>query len=468
MSLLMDALRKAELQKQKLGGTGQAEHELSLSLEPFATPTDSLSSETPPRQEPLADTVGASSMSATRLPELPSRMEDLDEQFLSHAAQPAVRSPISAPPPVAEPAPSPRRETPAAPASAPTTSAAAHQPPSAPEATEAVRNLFEAKHPPPRNKRTFAIATGVLGFVAALGIGGYFWWEMQPKSTLLAGGSAIPAPPPPQPAPAVAPAPIAPSAPVQDSVSPASTIQVPPPSQAMSTPAADDEDEPAPKPVRPAARPTPASESAPAAPSPVRLSKAQVKADTTPEQAYQAFNRNEFDLARSLWQKILAGDPLNTDALHGMAALALRQQKPDEAAVNFRRVLDVNPKDAVALSALSSLRSPSDPQQAESQLKMQLVDQPDSPHLNFALGNLYARYERWPEAQQAYFKAHTSDTANPDYLVNLAISLDRLRQPRLAAQYYSRALAAAEQQPASFDPAQVAARLKILQASLLH
>ena len=306
---------------------------------------------------------------------------------------------------------------------------------------------------------------------AFVGIGGYVWWQMQPKGALIAGVPPLPAHqispsslPPPQVAPVLPPS-------VATSVPPESTIHVPPqplaPPMASSGRSGTDDDEPT-RPSPLAQKIAPATEAAAFSPSPIKVTKAQIRFDATLEQAYQAFRRNDPEQAQTLWQKVLARDPLNADALHGLATLALRQQKGDEAANYFRRILDINPKDAVALSALSTLRSPADPTQAESQLKLQLAEQPDSPHLNFALGNLYARLTRWPEAQQAYFRAHGADPTNPDYLFNLAVSLDQLRQPRLAVQFYSRAITAAERQPASFDHTQVAARLNILQSSLLH
>jgi uncharacterized protein HemY len=104
-----------------------------------------------------------------------------------------------------------------------------------------------------------------------------------------------------------------------------------------------------------------------------------------------------------------------------------------------------------------------DPQASESRLKLLLAAQPESAPLNFALGNLYARQGRWPEAQPVYFNAVAADGDNPDYLFNLAVSLDHLRQPKLAAQHYRLALDAAQRRPAAFDRERVRVRLGELQ-----
>ena len=104
-----------------------------------------------------------------------------------------------------------------------------------------------------------------------------------------------------------------------------------------------------------------------------------------------------------------------------------------------------------------------DADSAESRLKTALSGQPDSPPLLFALGNLYARQQRWSEAQQAYFQAYAGEPDNPDIIFNLAVSLDRLRQGRLAAQYYRMALDAGDVRTAAFDRDQVRTRLLELQ-----
>jgi Flp pilus assembly protein TadD len=196
---------------------------------------------------------------------------------------------------------------------------------------------------------------------------------------------------------------------------------------------------------------------------PILISVTPLKSSPALEQAYQAFNAGNPDLARTTWEKILRTEPYNSDALHGLAAVALQRGHSGEAAEFYAKALEANPKDALAISGLLSLRMPADSPQAESRLKTLLAEQPESPYLHFALGNLLARNARWAEAQQSYFTAHTLAPLDPDYLFNLAVSLDQLHQTRLAAQYYLQALAAAAVQPAGFDAAQLAARLQALQ-----
>jgi Tfp pilus assembly protein PilF len=487
VSLLMDALRKAEQQKQQRAAQGQsdvgAQPASGLELEPIsfqATPDVPTGAPLapPPDKAPASPGTTRSPEISSRtsqgyLPELPSRLEDLDEQFMAHhAAQPPLQP---RPTPAAVP-PAPTFINPVTPSARDKAGEAAASAASSPEAA---RKLFEAKQPAQKNNRSFAIAIGLITLVAAVGIGGYFWWQLQPKGGMVAS-SAPPVMPPPAAAPiAVAPAPATPPPPQM--AAPVGNVAAVPPAPTFSsaaTPAAaaaaipqqkDDEEDAATPPVKRAAtkpaQPAPAAVSA-APPSPIRLTAARQKTDPLLEQAYQAFNRGDANLARSAWQKVLTADPRNADALHGMAALAQQNQQPNEAADYYLRALEADPRDALALSGLISLRMPADTQQTESRLKTLLSEQPDSPYLNFALGNLYARNTRWADAQQSFFRAHAADPSNPDYLFNLAVSLDQLHQPRLAVQYYNQALAAAGHQPAGFDAAQITARLKILQSGL--
>jgi Flp pilus assembly protein TadD len=79
--------------------------------------------------------------------------------------------------------------------------------------------------------------------------------------------------------------------------------------------------------------------------------------------------------------------------------------------------------------------------------------------LHFALGNYYAQQARWGEAQQAYFNAYKLEPDNTELAFNLAVSLDRLGQRKLAAQYYQRALQLDPEHHADFDNAKISKRI---------
>lgn len=434
MSLLMDALRKAEQQKQQSAtsvsdATGAAGS--SLGLEPLPEPgTSSKStSETAARLEEIN----------RRLPELPRRLEELDDQFFT--ADPALKRSIRA---LTD---TKIRET------------GPNLPPlngNSGPAREAAQNVFAAKQPAQTIGHGFAITVSIATLIAIAAIGGYFYWQMQPKGGLVAGPamSLDQAPAPVQPASAPAdhalPTISAIDQPtVKDTARPAAAV-------AATRKEADTTTLRSPAAIPPQPRLTEHPDTV------IRLNAQSRKPDDSMETAHAAFSRGETELARAIWMKTLQADARNINALHGLSAIALQEGKPAQAAVLYRRVLETDPKDAVAHAGLLSISAPADARQAESRLKGLLVEQPNSPHLHFALGNLYLNDARWSEAQQAFFKAHVADPANPDYLYNLAVSLDHLHQNNLAAQHYARALVAAQSQAAAFDPAQVEERLRSL------
>ncbi|AVR99197.1 hypothetical protein C9I28_14010 [Pseudoduganella armeniaca] len=200
----------------------------------------------------------------------------------------------------------------------------------------------------------------------------------------------------------------------------------------------------------------------PAASGDVRIARGSAPAIAPAVQsAYAAFQAGDLAGARQQYEAALRQDPNNRDALLGAAAVAQRENRGAQAAAWYARLLELDPQDPDALAALVALR-PGDMARSEAKLREILKSRPDAGPVLFALGNLYARQARWPEAQQAYFRAFTAAPGNPDYAFNLAVGLDRLNQGKLAAGYYERALALPGQ--AGFDRAAVQRRLHELAA----
>lgn len=156
--------------------------------------------------------------------------------------------------------------------------------------------------------------------------------------------------------------------------------------------------------------------------------------------AYRAFNAGDDAAAQELYRKVLRTDVRNIDALLGMASIAQRQNRDQDATGWYNKVLEVEPRNSVAQTAMVELVGQADPVTAESRLKNLLAQQPDAAHLHAALGGVYTERGQWPAAQQAYFEAHRLEPANPEYAFNLAVSLDQLGKPSLALEYYKKTL----------------------------
>jgi hypothetical protein len=174
----------------------------------------------------------------------------------------------------------------------------------------AAQNLFAAKQPEkPENRKGFAIAIGLLTVISVAGIGGYFWWQLQPKGATIAKPALPPppvaqpsAPPPTMAAVSPAPPPAAPlattptaNAPISQSSS-AGTIKPSPPAKSA-TDDTDDDDIAAPtsrqtRPRRAANRTEPEDDG------PIRVTRQPLRVDPAVARGFEAFSRG--DAARSI------------------------------------------------------------------------------------------------------------------------------------------------------------------------
>jgi len=438
MSLLLDALKKAELAKQIAKADSQT---------PEQSGAEPVSEELAPR----AITTRA------KLPDITQPLEILTDDLPSFEQQPA-KAPASRPElSLQEPA---EVFVPAQPA------------PLASDAGQLggraqAEQLFQVKEMDYNPRLPFYLTLGALACVA-VGYGGYVWWQMQPhysiapaaakagpaapETQIAAVTATNPAPPPPT---AVAAAQTTATAPAGAAVAVIPPIQPTRPSR-----------------PRPQARGTPVPASAPGRAEstalaaglerPIEVNAPILAVDPLVQQGYRAFQRNDLGAARDSYKKALAREPNNRDALLGLAAIDVRSGELEAAEARYLKLLEIDPRDSQAVASLVGLRGRLDPVATESRLKTLIASQPDVAQLYFSLGNQYGQQSRWSEAQAAYFKAYSIDPQNADFAFNLAISLDQLRQKKPALEYYQRALALADKRAASFDPGQARARVQEL------
>lgn len=436
MSLLLEALKRAEKAKEEAQrrareGGGETTAELRLADE-----------------APAADAKRV--VTRDELPPITSPLEIQSEDL---RAEPAAASGLSLQEPAAPP---PRRGAP--------------EPQAAQRA--AARKVFEAKVREPNPRLPFYITMGALG-AFAVGTVIYFWIQMRPPAPLF-----NPNPPPSGEIPvAAAPAPAPTAGPGATASGPLASIPGLPPASQTPAPAPAGTPAPAPQraappvpPERPAARAAPKPRPAPraAAPRPAPFAPApagrpQPRIHPLVASGYAAYQEGDMERARSAYERALAEEPGNRDALLGLAAVETRARRYEAAGALYRQLLLADPRDPHAHAGLVALRAPrADPLAAESRLKGLLAAGSEEGVLYFALGNQYAQQGRWPEAQRAYARAAALEPENPDYLYNLAVSHEHLRQSESALPVYRKALVLGLRRTASFDPAAAQARVEAL------
>ena len=183
--------------------------------------------------------------------------------------------------------------------------------------------------------------------------------------------------------------------------------------------------------------------------------------DTLLREAYAAYRSGDDELAMTRYNEVLKLDPANRNALLARAAINVQNNNSAEAIRDYRALLLANPKDSLAMTSFISVASIS-PRDSETQLKLMIQDEPESPYLNFALANAYSAQNRWPEAQGYYFRALQNNPGDPNYAYNLAVSLEHISQPASAISYYRRALDNFENGLATFSRDVVSQRMELL------
>ena len=178
-------------------------------------------------------------------------------------------------------------------------------------------------------------------------------------------------------------------------------------------------------------------------------------------EAYDAYKSGNNSLALTRYNQVLEEDPGNRNALLGRAAINVQKGDGAAAIKDYQVLLLANPKDSLAMTSLIAVANYS-PRETESQLKLMIREEPSSPHLNFALANVYGSQNRWQEAQGHYFRALQNNPGDPNYAYNLAVSLEHISQPGSAITYYRRALDNLGNGPATFNRDVVDQRLELL------
>lgn len=309
---------------------------------------------------------------------------------------------------------------------------------------------------------TWKLAGGGLLLLLALGGSFYFYLDSLNQPSFVASRPASPLPAPrPKPPVLEAPAPVAVLAPAVEAPAPVRNMASSPKPLDVPTAVLPPERE-----VADVREPKPKTQAAPEAA--VKITRSRVPSAAVNDQVlsgYQAYMAGDDAAAARYYRQAAQSEPRNVDAWLGLAAVAARQGKTDDAATHYLRVLELEPRNVAAQTGIIGLMGQADPAASEGRLKSLLAQQPEAAFLHAALGNLYADQGQWISAQQAYFQAFHFDASNAEYAFNLAVSLDQMGKPDLALNHYQRALELLPKSGGTVDRGQLEARIAQLKLS---
>ena len=187
------------------------------------------------------------------------------------------------------------------------------------------------------------------------------------------------------------------------------------------------------------------------------------KSDPVGEQldaAWLLYEKGQYSEAEKLYEKVISQEKNNRDALLGLGAIAVLEKDNTRAGKIYNKLLEQDPRDPVATAAIANLRNdPASLKSDEDYLLSMLEKNSSAPHLNFSLGNIYAQQNKWASAQQYYFNAWQQDSDNADYIFNLAVSLDQLNKKEQALRFYKDCLSKAKNRQVSFSREMVQQRI---------
>lgn len=177
--------------------------------------------------------------------------------------------------------------------------------------------------------------------------------------------------------------------------------------------------------------------------------------------AYAAYQQQDYELALQLYQRVIRFDPYHRDASLGAAASATLSGEPGTAEQLYRHLLSLDALDTEAFAGLLRLVA-QHPQRAIIELELlQHTEHHNHPVLlTTALGNHFARQQRWRDAELAYAKAVAKPPVTADLTFNYAVVLDRLGQSQRAATRYQQALDLSAEQEVLFDRQAATRRLQ--------
>ena len=195
-----------------------------------------------------------------------------------------------------------------------------------------------------------------------------------------------------------------------------------------------------PPPVRQAAKPR-AKVAAPKPAEPLPSVLAKVLGPSQLELAYAALTQGRVTDAAAAYNRALADNPEERDALLGLAYIAHQTAREEEARDLYKRVLRQEPGNPSARAGLLTQTLGNNSEDVSASSREVAEQNPGSAAAQSVLGHSLVRQGRLADAQQAFQRAQVLEPGVALHAFNLAVAFDRLRSYGQARAYYEQALA---------------------------
>lgn len=200
----------------------------------------------------------------------------------------------------------------------------------------------------------------------------------------------------------------------------------------------------------------------PTSPPPVFSPK--VSSQGSLEQGYAALLDGRLDDAAQAYGAALAANPVERDALLGLAYVAHSKGRREEAQALYRKVLRLEPSNSVANAGLIALEAGSNGAANSDRARALAARQPDSAAVQALAASALVQDGLLAEAALAFSRAQGLEPNNPWHSYNLAVALDRLGNYAQALEQYDKALLNKARSPTPLGAQQIeSARVRATQ-----